>query len=196
MTDRCFICGEDNPVTIEHHHIIPRRYGGPDTGGNLVALCANCHRAIEAIYTDELIEELAERVTAAQATVEQSLASESHDQLATIDKLTLLYRRAADEGVLTYGQHYRIVHQGKPTEELRINISQAHNRVMDAIDPQHSLASLPMDEARGFYRDAHGVVGYVASYSRWTEDVGRCVGILTAIAGRNIESFDPEISVH
>jgi hypothetical protein len=52
MTDRCYICGEDNPNVLQTHHIIPRRYGGEDRPQNLVRLCANCHQAIESIYDD------------------------------------------------------------------------------------------------------------------------------------------------
>jgi len=49
---QCTICGCDNGNVLERHHKIPSRYGGRDTGENLVTLCANCHRAIERIYND------------------------------------------------------------------------------------------------------------------------------------------------
>lgn len=39
---------------MEEHHIIPDRYGGSDADGNIVVLCASCHRALERIYTDEV----------------------------------------------------------------------------------------------------------------------------------------------
>jgi len=38
---------------MEEHHILPRRYGGTDDEGNLVTLCASCHRAVESIYDEE-----------------------------------------------------------------------------------------------------------------------------------------------
>jgi len=56
MTERCFICGEDNPNVLEEHHILPRRHGGGNSDGNLVTLCANCHEAVEKIYDDEFYE--------------------------------------------------------------------------------------------------------------------------------------------
>lgn len=56
MTDRCRICGEDNPVVLEEHHKVPRRFGGGDSAENLVTLCANCHTAVEAIYDDGFFE--------------------------------------------------------------------------------------------------------------------------------------------
>jgi len=49
----CFICGEDNEVVLEEHHKVPQRLGGSNEDRNLVVLCANCHRAVEAIYDDE-----------------------------------------------------------------------------------------------------------------------------------------------
>jgi hypothetical protein len=54
----CFVCGENNPVVLQRHHIIPRRYAGSDGDENLVTLCANCHEAVEHIYTDEVITQL------------------------------------------------------------------------------------------------------------------------------------------
>lgn len=50
MPKRCFICGEENPVVLEEHHIIPQRLGGSDRPDNLATLCANCHTALEKIY--------------------------------------------------------------------------------------------------------------------------------------------------
>jgi hypothetical protein len=58
MSDRCFICGEDNPHVLEEHHIIPRRHGGADDPENLVTLCANCHTAVEKLYDDDVFRQL------------------------------------------------------------------------------------------------------------------------------------------
>ena len=58
MSDRCFICGEDNPHVLEEHHIIPRRHGGSDDPENLVTLCANCHTAVEKLYDDNVFRQL------------------------------------------------------------------------------------------------------------------------------------------
>jgi len=52
MSERCFICGDDNPNVLQNHHILPRRHGGGDSAENLVTLCANCHVAVEKIYDD------------------------------------------------------------------------------------------------------------------------------------------------
>jgi hypothetical protein len=59
MSDEsCFICDESNPVVLQRHHIVPRRYAGSDDDENLVTLCANCHVALERIYTDEVFTQL------------------------------------------------------------------------------------------------------------------------------------------
>lgn len=50
MSDRCQICGDVRPRSLEEHHILPRRFGGGDHEDNLVTLCASCHRALESIY--------------------------------------------------------------------------------------------------------------------------------------------------
>ena len=44
-TTRCWACG--TPAYVEQHHVIPKRYGGDDSEGNLVALCPTCHDLID-----------------------------------------------------------------------------------------------------------------------------------------------------
>ena len=50
--DRCFFCGEDNPIVLERHHIVPedwlKAFGVVDEPP-VIILCANCHRKIHAI---------------------------------------------------------------------------------------------------------------------------------------------------
>jgi len=50
MTERCQICGDRRPRSMEQHHILPRRFGGGDEDENIVTLCASCHNAVESIY--------------------------------------------------------------------------------------------------------------------------------------------------
>jgi hypothetical protein len=61
---RCFICSKENPNVLETHHLIPRRYGGDDTSENTVTLCANCHAAVERLYSRRFFERLRERLRA------------------------------------------------------------------------------------------------------------------------------------
>jgi len=50
MSNRCQICGDVRPRSLEEHHILPRRFGGSDHEANLITLCASCHAALESIY--------------------------------------------------------------------------------------------------------------------------------------------------
>lgn len=58
---RCEFCGkteqqqrEQSNGPIEIHHIIPDKYGGSDTLGNLIPLCTGCHREITMWTNDKL----------------------------------------------------------------------------------------------------------------------------------------------
>ena len=57
----CYICGHRNAEVLEHHHIIPRRFGGSDESTNLLAVCPNCHQSLERIYDNEFFERLGAR---------------------------------------------------------------------------------------------------------------------------------------
>jgi 5-methylcytosine-specific restriction endonuclease McrA len=50
----CRICGENRKEEqIEEHHLVPKRHGGADTNANLVQVCANCHKTLEAVYDSD-----------------------------------------------------------------------------------------------------------------------------------------------
>lgn len=57
--ESCFICGCTQDHKLEDHHIIPRRFGGEDTQENTITVCGNCHRSLEAIYTDRVWQQFA-----------------------------------------------------------------------------------------------------------------------------------------
>lgn len=52
--DKCYFCGCGGP--LEEHHIIPQRFGGPDTKENIVELCQLCHRRLERLYDKSFYE--------------------------------------------------------------------------------------------------------------------------------------------
>lgn len=54
MSDECRFCGETR--VLEDHHIIPRRFDGPDTDENVVTVCPTCHRLLERLYNKEFYE--------------------------------------------------------------------------------------------------------------------------------------------
>jgi len=88
MSDRCYICGEDNPNVLQTHHLIPRRYGGSDQSENLVRLCANCHQAIESLYDDEFFDWLmswGKESAAAEGRLRDAVSSFVSDEMASSD---------------------------------------------------------------------------------------------------------------
>lgn len=46
--DRCYFCSSTDE--IESHHVLPKRFGGPDTDDNLVDVCRQCHQKLENLY--------------------------------------------------------------------------------------------------------------------------------------------------
>lgn len=52
--DRCYFCESGPP--LREHHIIPQRFGGPDTDENVVELCDACHTRIERLYDKSFYE--------------------------------------------------------------------------------------------------------------------------------------------
>lgn len=99
MTDECYFCDETASAALEHHHIVPRRYGGSDESGNLVVVCATCHRKLEDLYDDEFYETLGiesassggsrkdvrERRERFGTKVKATIAELSHDGVAPVD---------------------------------------------------------------------------------------------------------------
>jgi len=39
----CVLCGQTDPKTLEHHHIIPKIRGGIDDETHILTLCGTCH---------------------------------------------------------------------------------------------------------------------------------------------------------
>ena len=59
---KCQVCGRKvNHNSIETHHLIPRRFDGPEEFWNRADMCANCHRAIEGLYDEKFWAELGKR---------------------------------------------------------------------------------------------------------------------------------------
>lgn len=52
--DECYFCGCGPP--LREHHIIPQRFGGPDTKDNIVELCDLCHKKLERLYDKSFYE--------------------------------------------------------------------------------------------------------------------------------------------
>jgi 5-methylcytosine-specific restriction endonuclease McrA len=46
--DKCELCGYSG--TVDTHHIIPKKMGGPHETNNLIVICPNCHALITRKY--------------------------------------------------------------------------------------------------------------------------------------------------
>ena len=44
---QCAFCGHRDGLNLTHHHLDPKRDGGPATYENLIAICQNCHAKAE-----------------------------------------------------------------------------------------------------------------------------------------------------
>jgi 5-methylcytosine-specific restriction endonuclease McrA len=49
MKQRCELCGITVESMLEAHHIHPKANGGSNEPGNLMTVCANCHRMLTSI---------------------------------------------------------------------------------------------------------------------------------------------------
>ena len=45
----CVLCGQNDPNTLEHHHYIPKVWGGTDDETNMFTVCGTCHGKIHDI---------------------------------------------------------------------------------------------------------------------------------------------------
>lgn len=54
LEGKCYFCESGPP--LEEHHVIPQRFGGPDSKDNIVALCQLCHKRIERLYDSSFYE--------------------------------------------------------------------------------------------------------------------------------------------
>lgn len=51
---RCYFCPKQ--TDLEDHHVIPQRFGGPDSDENIVRLCNRCHDKLEQLYDKSFYE--------------------------------------------------------------------------------------------------------------------------------------------
>lgn len=71
----CYFCGCGPP--LREHHIIPQRFGGPDTAENIVELCDLCHKRIERLYDKSFYEWFGIKDETGERTFHRSCADSS-----------------------------------------------------------------------------------------------------------------------
>ena len=48
--DRCVMCGDADQLVLEKHHLKPKKQGGDESPENIMILCANCHKLVQANF--------------------------------------------------------------------------------------------------------------------------------------------------
>lgn len=51
----CLFCNAKN--NLDHHHIVPKRYGGQDADHNYICVCKTCHSKLERVYDSAFFSE-------------------------------------------------------------------------------------------------------------------------------------------
>lgn len=110
-----------------------------------------------------------------------------------LDRWVEFVERAAAMDYLERGTHWEVVHEGSPKEELRINGSQSFDAISKYVR-DHGLDDADVLSNWGDYKkrfsEAHdNPDSYVVNVDQYTTGLGRCVGVSTVQAQRELR-FD------
>jgi hypothetical protein len=117
--------------------------------------------------------------------VSHEIGPEGHRK-SHMDRFIELFERAVAADYLEGDQHYRIIHEGQPNEELRINVRRAYD-VLSRYARDHDLSNEELlsnanDYQKRFREAKQKADSYVRTHSQNTPPIGRCVGISTVHA--------------
>jgi hypothetical protein len=109
------------------------------------------------------------------------------------DRFVELFGRAATAGYVERGNHYEIVREGHPKEELRVNLPRTYD-ALSKYAKDHDIRSEDLLNDHKDYRDrfeelAEQPESYVESVRQYTPPVSKCSGISTVKAMNELE-FD------
>jgi hypothetical protein len=110
-----------------------------------------------------------------------------------LDRYVQLLSRVALDDRLKRGTHYKIVDEDGPDEELRVNISRAHDKVTKYArdhDITEDLLSQSKDYKNRFKEANDRQESYVVNYSQNTPPISRAVGIDIERAAAELEDFN------
>jgi hypothetical protein len=87
----CALCGCDDPSALEHHHFIPRIYGGTDDEWNIFTVCGLCHGKIHAIprplRLGELVKDGLEKIEDRDSKEQKAIIDKRQTQLENAQRL-------------------------------------------------------------------------------------------------------------
>jgi hypothetical protein len=112
------------------------------------------------------------------------------------DRFVELFGRAASADYLERGTHYELVREGKPSEELRINLPRTYD-AMSKYARDHDVRSEDLLNDHKDYRDRFRELvdhpgSYVKSVQQYTTGVSKCTGISTLAVMDELE-FDRSV---
>jgi len=118
----------------------------------------------------------------------------STDHVSNLDRLLELACRAAAAGYLERGEHYAIIHEGEPEEELRLKLSLVYDQLR-RYARDHDIQDADLLDAGGDYRSriseaAEDDDGYVVAPSKQTPGLNRCVAIRAAKTEVDVDGFE------
>ena len=119
------------------------------------------------------------------------------DHVSNLDRLFELAARAAASGYLHRGDHFEIVHEREPDEELRIKLSLVYDQLR-RYARDHDIRDADLLDSGSDYRSriadaAEDDDSYIIAKSKQTRGLNRCVAIDTARAERIIDGFEMEM---
>ena len=119
----------------------------------------------------------------------------STQHVSNLDRLLEVAARASAAGYLHDGEHYKVIHEGEPDEELRIKLSLLYDQLR-RYARDHDIQDADLLDSGSDYRSrikeaAEEDDGYIISPSKQTAGLNRCVAINTHRAETDIEGFEP-----
>lgn len=116
-----------------------------------------------------------------------------------LDRYVQLLTRVTLDGDLEDGTHYHVVDEGGPDEELRVNVSRAHDKITKYAR-EHDINEDILAKAsdyRNRFKEAHERdETYVTAYSQNTHPINRAVGVDMRMAEDGLEDFDRDVFTH
>lgn len=115
-----------------------------------------------------------------------------------LDRYVQLVARAAVNGELEDGTHYKVSKANDADEELRVNVSKAHDKITKYAndhDITEDLLAQAKDYRSRFKEEFETENTYVLSYSQPTPPINRAVGIDMRRAEQKLEGFDRSVFV-
>ena len=118
------------------------------------------------------------------------------EHVSNLDRLLELAGRAAAAGYLERGEHFEIVREGQPDEELRLKLSLLYDKIR-RYARDHDIQDADLLDSSTDYQSriadaAEDGESYIEGLSVQTRGLNRCVAVSVGTAESTIEGFERE----